>query len=300
MKSKAVALLLMLFIGSGCDSLSDSMKPKPVNVDGLGSLPALADRQLTEAELARVAEAAGEQKRVGEEDARAMAEIYKRQTKYFARASAVGERAERLLDKYDVELYLGLLLQHESLRKQIWETTATQIVASIYGWVSFEDRENGSVGSAGNLAAAYHNAYNKTVAKDDERMRDDDYQRMQADNGAAVVTAFERAAHEFIDGGRNVTNEQKENAERFLQALKIYNNSLPANERVLNNGRLIDFRSNAATRQQRANIARIFSTPTGDAPQATEIDRAIALLNDRMSATFRELRDAAGSQLRPQ
>jgi len=127
------------------------------------------------------------------------------------------------------------------------------------------------------------------------------YKRQQTTNAIAVVTTFELAANERVNGAQTAQTEEKRQAQEFLQALRVYNESLPAGERILDsNGRLVNWRT--ATPQQRVRIADIFGkkTRSDSDPLATPLDKAVNLLNNRMKPTFSELRDATSTQIRRQ
>jgi hypothetical protein len=294
-----VIVFCLLLLNGGCP-INDLTKPKPVEIDGLGSLQANSQKSLKEEELTKIVETVVKQKRVGDEDARAMLEIYKRQMEYFVRASAFAEKSENHLEKHDVEEYLGLILQHENLREEARRVTEERIIDALAGWISFDESdEKGMSGAAASLAAAYHNAYNEAVAKDDKQLREENFGKTHAANNASVVAAFERAARQFLGGQRQASPKQKENAEKFVEALEIYNESLPENEKILDrNGRLIDL--SAANALQKARMTDIFGkiARADSDPNATALDKALNLLNNRMKPTFSELRDATNSQIR--
>jgi hypothetical protein len=228
MKTITALMIIFTLLTGGCEKIGSSFRAKPVEIEGLGSLSALARRDLSENELAKIVEIVAVQSRVTEEDARAMLEIYKRQTVYFAEGSGRALRVENILDEYDVEPYLRLLMAHEPLREELRKATIAEIIDQIIGRVSFEEKENNMVASAGFLAAVYHNAYGKTIAKSDEKLWEESYNKTQTTNEAAIVTAFERAAHKYIGGERGASQLQKANATQFIEALKIYNESLPS------------------------------------------------------------------------
>ncbi|MET0753976.1 MAG: hypothetical protein ABWZ66_11405 [Pyrinomonadaceae bacterium] len=299
MRIKAILLWLVLFT-VGCPSVSDLSAPKSVEIEGLGSLPAISQKPLNETDLTKVVETVNKQKRINEPDARAMLEIYRREIKYFVEASAFSEKTENLLEKHDVEACLALILQHENLREEARKITQERIIEALSGWIRFDENDKtGMSGAAAALSAAYHNAFNQSAAKDNEELKNQNYSTTHAANNAAVVAAFERSAHEFIEGRKEPSGEQKENAVRFVEALKIYNDSLPAGEKILDGGgRLVSPVEMSAV--QRARAGDIFgkpSKPDSDS-RATPLDKAVNLLNDRMKPTFSEMRDETNAQIR--
>lgn len=302
MRIKAILLWLVLLFTAGCPSISDLSAPKPVEIDGLGSLPAISQKPLSETDLTKVVETVNKQKRINEPDARALLEIYRREIKRFVEASAFSEKTENLLERHDVEGCLALILQHENLREEARKITQERIIEALSGWIRFDENDKaGMSGAAAALAAAYYNAFNLSAAKDSEELKNQNYGATHAANNAAIVAAFERSAHEFIKGKKESSGEQKENAARFVEALKIYNDSLPAGEKILDGGgRLVSPLEMSAV--QRARAGDIFGKPVkpdSDA-QATPFDKAINLLNDRMKPTFSEMRDETNAQIRRQ
>jgi hypothetical protein len=116
--------------------------------------------------------------------------------------------------------------------------------------------------------------------------------RQDSLSAMTTVTIFEKAARERLARQEGTSADRE-----FLQALRVYNGSLPAGEKILDeSGQLINFRT--ASAKQRHRIVLIFRAETSG--NQTELDKAVRLLDDRMGATYRELRDAADNQLRPQ
>jgi hypothetical protein len=293
MKTIAALMIIFTLLTGGCEKIGDSFRAKPVEIEGLGSLSALAQRDLSEKELAKTVETVAAQNRVTEEDSRAMLEIYKRQTVYFAEGSGRTLRVENILDEYDVEPYLRLLMAHEPLREELQKATIAEIIDQITGSVSFEEKEKNTVASAGFLAAVYHNAYGKTIAKSDEKLWEESYNKTQATNEAAVVAAFERAAHKYIVGGRGAGELQKTNARQFVEALKIYDESLPSEKILDSGGRLVDLQN--ATPQQIANISLILHK-TANETNPMPLDKAFGLLQSRMHPAADEIEKQTNMQ----
>lgn len=116
--------------------------------------------------------------------------------------------------------------------------------------------------------------------------------RQDSLNAMTTVTVFEKAARERLSRQEATTTDRE-----FLQALRTYNDSLPVDEKILDaNGQMINY--NNATARQRRSIVRIFRAETSGAGSQTPLDKAVNILNDRMGATYRELRDATNNQLR--
>jgi len=82
MKLKLI-ILLATFIFGGCQQLTNLTTPKPVTIDGLGSLVSLKDKQLDKEQLTKIVKTIVKQKRVNLEDALAMLNIYQRQSNDF-------------------------------------------------------------------------------------------------------------------------------------------------------------------------------------------------------------------------
>lgn len=298
MRTKAILLWLVLLFTVGCPSVP--VAPKSIEIEGFGSLAAISQKSLNEADLTKVVETVNKQKKVGEPDARAMLEIYRREIKRFVQGSAFSEKTENLLERHDVEDWLALILQHENLREEARKITQERIIEAIFGWIRFDENDKtGMSGAAAALSAAYHNAINQSAAKSDEESKNQNYGATHAANNAAIVAAFERAAHEFIEGRKEASGGQKENAARFVEALKIYDDSLPAGEKILNgNSRLISPLEMSPVQLARAgDIFGKPSKPDSDS-QATPLDKAVNLLNDRMRPTFSEMRDETNAQIR--
>ncbi len=67
MKLKLI-ILLTTFVFAGCQQLSNLTTPKPVQIDGLGSLVSLKDKSLDEEQLTKIVKTVVKQKRVTVED----------------------------------------------------------------------------------------------------------------------------------------------------------------------------------------------------------------------------------------
>ena len=230
MKLGFILLLTAIFL-NGCQQLSNLTTPKPVEIDGLGSLSSIKDIKLNENQLLTVIKQVIKKKRVNRDDAQAMTEIYKQNDNQFLKASGRAIDSTDILSTKDVENYLALILQHESLRDDVNQTTQIIIIKEIKNSVNFDKPENSRIGeNVGNLAGSYVNAYNRAIAKNSEEKRDA-LDNQQGINKVNIVNGFEQAAFEETD---------KTNAEQFLNDLKEYNDSLPAKSKILDYQRTLD------------------------------------------------------------
>ena len=75
MKLKLI-ILLATFVFGGCQQLNNLTTPKPVIIDGLGSLVSLKDKSLDEEQLTKLVKAVNQINRVSVEDAGATLNIY--------------------------------------------------------------------------------------------------------------------------------------------------------------------------------------------------------------------------------
>ena len=83
-------------------------------------------------------------------------------------------------------------------------------------------------------------------------------ENLQAENKVSLVKVYEQAANERMSGAREATIEEKKNAGQFIADLKSYNDSLPAERKILDaNGRLIS--PSKMTGYQKAALQDIFS-----------------------------------------
>ncbi len=82
--------------------------------------------------------------------------------------------------------------------------------------------------------------------------------RQQTTNSATVVQVFEQGAYDRVSGKQESNPQEKMQAENFLADLKVYNESLPASGKILDqNGRLIN--PAQMTGSQRQSLESIFS-----------------------------------------
>jgi len=102
----------------------------------------------------------------------------------------------------------------------------------------------------------------------------------QATNKRSLLKVYEQGAFERINGKRETTAVEKQNAEQFLTDLREYNESLPAEAKILDgNGRLIN--SSQMSGRQRAAVEDIFSGSPNQARRR---------LSDRMNAIYDKLK----------
>jgi hypothetical protein len=138
-------LISILLIGS-CNL--PKFEVKSVTIDGLGSLSSIKDKQLNGKQLLETVKAVNQNSRVNDEDARAMLEIYKRQTDDFMIASRRKINDKDVLTSYEIESYLACILKHEDLRSAVNQTTQAAIVNNIVKNLRFDKSDIGEVGDA--------------------------------------------------------------------------------------------------------------------------------------------------------
>jgi len=287
MKLKLI-ILLITFVFAGCQQLSNLTTPKPVSIGGLGSLVSLKDKSLDERQLTKLVKAVVKQKRVSVEDAKAMLNIYQRQTNSFLNASNSVNKNDEVLSMKEVEPYLMLLLQHESLRQEANLATQAAITQEVSKIAHFNDNENSGLReNVGNLAGSYVNAAVQTVAQKSEEKRAI-YENQQAANKFNLIEGFEQTAVDITQGKKeNILPEEGKNAEQFLADLRDYNESLPASAKILDaNGRLVN--PSQMSDRQRASMEDIFGTsnPAG------------GRLSKRMRETYNQLANATERQVK--
>lgn len=76
-------ILLATFIFGSCQQLSNLTTPKPVEIDGLGSLVSLENKSLDEEQLTKTVKTVVKQRRISLEDAEVMLDIYRQQSNDF-------------------------------------------------------------------------------------------------------------------------------------------------------------------------------------------------------------------------
>jgi hypothetical protein len=287
MKLKLI-ILLTTFVFAGCQQLSNLTTPKPVQIDGLGSLVSLKDKSLNERQLTKIVKAVVKQNRVNLEDAKAMLNIYQRQSNDFLNASNSVNKNDEVLSMKDVEPYLMLLLQHESLRQEANLATQVAITQEVSRTAHFNDNENSGLReNAGNLAGSYVNAAVQTVAQKSEEKRAI-YENQQAANKFNLIEGFEQTAVDITQGKKeNILPEEGKNAEQFLADLRDYNESLPASAKILDaNGRLVN--PSQMSDRQKDSMEDIFGTsnPAG------------GRLSARMNAIYDKLANATERQVK--
>ena len=251
MKIKLPIIWWLLLITIGCQQLTDMSKPKPVEIDGLGSLSSVKDKELNQEQLEKVFDSLGKLKKVNESDAESLLVIYERQLTIFRQNSSI---TDTKISKSSVEHYLKLMLVNEQLDKKVAEVS-WQEANKLIEETAFSGGGNFLVGE---FIALYINAYNQTIGKDKEELRDEKYDDMQDESSIVVLVAYEKTAHEIINGKRPATAEQKMRATEFINGLKEFNEKQTPSWKLLDdNGRLINPKT--ATTNQRAAMQKSVS-----------------------------------------
>ncbi len=252
MKLKMAALLLILLISGSCREFGESFQPKPVEIDGLGTLSSLKDKQLNDNEIWKIIESVEKLNTVSQTDAEAMALIYKNNLPDFLQISG------RPSQSIALQKYLTLILRDENLRQNVGEATDKALVERIKNSVQFGNQTTDGIGSeVGGLAGAYFNALTLSAGKD-EKEKESIYRKKQTDIIILTVRGYEAAAEIQSGQNKDISPDERRNAEKFLADLKAYNESLPAGGKILDqNGRLIN--PAQMTGSQRQSLEAIFS-----------------------------------------
>ena len=101
-----------------------------------------------------------------------------------------------------------------------------------------------------------------------------------------TVVLFETQSQTILSGRKKVCQEEQESAKQFLTDLKIVNDALPEDSKILNsNGRLVDLAT--ASSNQKQSMADIVFNSVGTAKHTPEVEAAVLRLSQRMSETRR-------------
>ena len=234
---KRIIILLMLTLCVGCPF--PKTEPKPVEIDGLGSLSSLSNKEIKPYELAEIIRSTTKEKTVNEADARTMLEIYRRNTDEFYNSSLRSALNDKQLGALEIKDYLTLMLRHENLRGEVQAITFDKAENLIKNRIEFANENSAAIGNnAGVLIQVFTNAY-KNVIDDDESIRKK-LNDINARKKVILLFAFETAASEKVNN-QTLTKEEKEKAAKFLSNLREFNEQLPETEKILDaNGRLIN------------------------------------------------------------
>ena len=240
MRKLTITLLFLAFTFSGCRFISQSFEPKPVNIDGLGSLQSLQDKQLTDEEFSKVIKTLGKENRVNEKDAYAMLRMFHRHIRYLFDASQLSLESEKNVGSKDVKQFLRLIFVYKEMNEPIREAIMNESRRIIEETVNFTNPENNVGSSVGRFQQIYVEA---SIDNKNKESINDFVMVMNSDNQLMVLHAVEQAAYEKISK-LSINDEQKSIVQAFIDDIRIYNDSLPANAKILDsNGRLKDTRT---------------------------------------------------------
>jgi hypothetical protein len=225
---------------------------QPVEIERLGSLPSLNNKDLNENDLVKVLKTVSSKQYVNNEDAAAMLEIYERNIKLFSEISSQNTA--------EAEAYLMLILKHEDLRNEAEQITYKEAIRILSQRLEFSESNSGT-NKAGEFIAVFMNAYlQDDVSRFDkiqtEDFKDKKYIENQGATKRIVLRSYEQIANGIVSGQIKASSEQKLKAIDFLKDLKIYNEELADDEKILDsNGRLLD--SDTVNKNQKPNMDNV-------------------------------------------
>jgi predicted metal-dependent hydrolase len=284
-------LLLLLFFSSiiGCQ-FPDS-KAKPVSINGLGSLALINNKKLSSEDYNKLLKEISKLKRVNEQDAQAMLEIFKQNTPFFSNTSHNTISDEKIADSRDIEHYLKLIMDYEQLRKPVEEIIYQEAKRMLMQRVDFLNPKNNAGSFVGQCMKAYLKAFSQTLEtnKDKERMLDEQEGRTKDLINFLALETFEEKAQETVSNNQ-ANKKEKETAKQFLENVEIYNESLPVNKKILDaNGRLIEPDAQTTNGGQRVAMNSLAqgAIDYNNKPQAEEASRRIGNLVRPTAAEIR-------------
>lgn len=227
-------------------------KTNPVQINGFGFLTDISKRKIENKELVEIVKTLARNESVNDEDAEATLEIYKNRIDYFIERSGVAETSDEA-GNTSIRKYLSLMLQHENLRAKVSDITSQSVYRQAVE--TFEGKiEDGQVNTvpAGNLVANYLTAFHQTVAKDNREIFNKEIGRQLNAGRINILRAYEQISVEIKENKRRASTESQTNAKLFLDNLKIYDEQLPNEEKILTaNGRLISIDGTSETIKNR-------------------------------------------------
>ena len=253
MKKVIISVLLtVIFSLCGCQYIGELFNPKPVFIDGLGSLHSLENKHLNDKQLLKVIKTVNERNRVSEEDAQKMLYIFKENIEDFTLASQLAVKAKDVISSQDVISYLELILAFEQFREPIQKLISDESKRILIKRINLSEPEKNNGNIVGQFQQTYTTAYIEVVINDKEnsnRLINDFEDITNANNQLLALQIIEQTSHEIINNSE-INKEQRAIAQMFSEDIKTYNESLPADEKILDsNGRLIDTSSATATQK---------------------------------------------------
>lgn len=249
-------LFSMLLIGS---CRFPNFGAKPIEIQGLGSLLSLKQKQLRDEEFGKLVIGISKHNRVNREDANSLLEIFKRNTPQFSNACINTTNNENYVDIGDVGNYLKLTMDYEQLRKPLEDAVMQESMRIIKAKIDFLNPESNGGNFVGYFWNAYIYAYRETQAKNDGKnskdLSEQEERELEFKANVMALQIFQEEAQRIIDDA-NSSREQKVKAESFLRDIEIYNEAMPANGKILDtNGEL--FNTDTAADKQLFNINRL-------------------------------------------
>jgi uncharacterized protein YxeA len=257
LKMRNLLILFLMLASISCQF--PSFQAKPVTIDGLGSLSSIKDKQLSEDEFNKLLKSTSKIKRVNEEDAKTLFEIFKLNTPRFSNASQNIEADEIIAGNQDVERYLKLIMDYEQTRKSVEEIVWREAKRILAQRVDFLNPKSNAGGSVGQFMKAYLKAFSQTLEtnKDKETIINDKEGSLSYRTNILTLKVFEEKAQQTINQNQ-ANREEKKEAEQFLQDIKTYNEAMPADEKILDaNGGLVDPNAPTTNGGQRINMNRL-------------------------------------------
>jgi hypothetical protein len=230
-KTKLLFLLLILMVSVSCQSQSSKNNSSLSGLDKIDFLQTLKDKNLDGKELIKTIKEVNKYGQVSKSDAEIMVSIYSNHKKEFLIASNISNQSEELFTADDVSKFLGLILKHRELIDDVRQITRQ---------IASENDEK----IAKNLIVIYIAAKTNALetlnnSEQTDIAPQDTVNRLKRTNTMALVQTFELSAYKRVSGQETATPEQLERSKKFLSALKIYNNQLKEDEKILNKeGRL--------------------------------------------------------------
>ena len=268
-----------MFALSGCQFIGESFKPKPVNIDGLGSLQSLQDRELNRKNLSKLLKATSQLKRVNQTDAQAMLNIFKKNISHFFDASQNAVTDNTNAESQDVEYYLELIMDYEQFKNPIEEIAWQESRRRLLQKIDFLNPKSNAGSVVGQFLSVYAKAFTQASGtnKNKETILEDKENVTNFQTKVLTLRVFEEKAYEKVNNSQS-DKEEKNIAKQFIENIKIYNEAMPADEKILDtSGRLIDPNAPTINGGQRAalNSLALGSIDYENKPQAEEASRQV-------------------------
>ena len=256
---KKLVLITLMCISVSCNQIKEWNKPKPVKIDGLGSLSMIKNKDLSENEFNKLLKTTSKLNYVREEDADAMFEIFKQNILQFYEISKVQLKSNEKADYNDVKMYLQLIIIYEKLRQPVEETVWQKSKQILKEEANFANPKSNTATSVGNFISLYFSAFQETIIneKNVKELLEKKKGEILDKINFVSLQIFEEKAKEIIENSE-AGKEQQTKAAKFLEDIKIYNQAMPADEKILDaNGKLVDPFAPTTNGGQRNNLVNL-------------------------------------------